>query len=78
MIYRFTKKFKVLTGFLFEAKDRGKFLYFDPITGEVLKLKRKNLYQSVGYPGTSLWYRAPLPGREAPPKLQNQKTMTLI
>ncbi len=68
MIYRFNKQFKALTGFLFEAKDRGKFLYFDPITGEVLKLKRKNLYQIVGYPGTSLWHRAPLPGREAQPE----------
>lgn len=68
MIYRFNKQFKALTGFLFEAKDRGKFLYFDPITGEVLKLKRKNLYQSVGYPGTSLWHRASLPGRDAQPE----------
>ena len=66
MIYRFEKKFRILTGFLLDTEYKGKFLYMDPITGEVVKFRPKNLYRSVGYPGSTLWYRAALPGREKP------------
>lgn len=63
MKQRFEKTVHIGSGFLFDASNRGKYLYLDPITGEALKIIKDNLYHNTGYPGTSLWYRAPLPGR---------------
>ncbi len=65
MTHRFDKTFKIREGFLLETQYKGRFLYLDPITGETLK--RSDLYHSTGYPGSTLWYRANLPGRENPP-----------
>ena len=68
MTQRFTKNFKILPGFLLETQYKGNFLYLDPISGETLKVG--SLYQSVGYPGSNLWYRASLPGRKDPEPTQ--------
>ena len=64
MTYRFDKNFRILAGFLLETEYKGHFIYLDPITGERVRRNPKNLYLSVGYPGSTLYYRAPLPGRE--------------
>lgn len=65
MFYRFKHEFKLQTGFLLDTPDRDKILYPDPVTGEALKIKKKNLYKTIGHPGIHLYYRANLPGRDS-------------
>ncbi len=72
MSYRFNKNFRILTGFLLETEYKGQFLYSDPITGERVRRHPKNLYATVGYPGSTIYYRAPLPGQKTPGEVPNK------